>query len=144
MDILIYIIPFAVCSPLLIIGILKFRNLFSYKKSNLESVEAELEKSDYTSSRMGSNSTYTYSYLTVGTYKFEVDGKEYNLTYTVDRQIGHLPKKLTACYPKGRPHKAFEEHHAPIVKEFFTAAAFIAGYGIAASQILLIALYIFG
>ena len=91
-----------------------------------------------------SNSTYTYSYLTVGTYKFEVDGKEYNLTYTVDRQIGHLPKKLTACYPKGRPHKAFEENHAPIVKEFFTAAAFIAAYVIAASNILLIALYIFG
>ena len=138
MDILIYIIPFAVCSPLLIIGILKFRNLFGYKKSNLESVEAELIKSDYTSSRMGSNSTYTYSYLTVGTYKFEVDGKEYKLTYTVDRQIGHLPKKLTACYPKGRPHKAFEENHAPIVKEFFTAAAFVGIYVIAASNLLLL------
>ena len=144
MEILIYILPFAVCSPLLIIGILKFRNLFGYKKSNLESVEAELVKTDYTSSRMGSYSNYTYSYITVGTYRFILDGKEYELTYTVDRQVGHLPQKITACYPKGKPNKAFEENHAPFVKEFFTAAGFIAAYTIAAANILLIALYIFG
>ena len=144
MEILIYIIPFAVCSPLLIIGILKFRNLSGYKKSNLESVEAELVKTDYTSSRMGSRSTYTYSYITVGTYRFVLDGMEYELTHTVDRQIGHLPQKITACYPKGKPHKAFEENHAPFVKEFFTAAAFVGIYAIAAANILLIALYIFG
>lgn len=144
MEILIYILPFAVCSPLLIIGIIKFRNLFGYKKENLEKTEAELIKTDYDSSRMGSRSTYTYSYITVGTYRFYLDGKEYDLTYTVDRQIGHLPKTITACYPKGKPQKAFPENHAPYVKEFFTAAAFIAVYGVVASNILLVALYIFG
>lgn len=138
MEILVYILPFAVCSPLLIIGIIKFRNLFSYKKSNLEKTEAELIKTDYTSSRMGSRSTYTYSYISVGTYSFNLDGKEYKLTYTVDRQIGHLPKKITACYPQGKPQKAFPENHAPYVKEFFTAVAFIAAYGIAASNLLLL------
>lgn len=138
MEILIYILPFAVCSPLLIIGIIKFRNLFGYKKSNLEQTEAELIKTDYTSSRMGSRSTYTYSYISVGTYSFNLDGKEYKLTYTVDRQIGHLPKKITACYPKGKPQKAFPENHAPYVKEFFTAVAFIAAYGIAASNLFLL------
>ena len=144
MEILIFIIPFAVCSPLLIIGILKFRNLFSYKKSNLEKTEAELTKTDYTSSRMGSRSNYTYSYITVGTYRFILDGKEFELTHTVDRQIGHLPKKITACYPKGKPHKAFPENHAPIVKEFFNALTFLFVYGVVSSIILLIALYIFG
>lgn len=138
MEILIYILPFAVCSPLLIIGIIKFKNLFGYKKSNLEKTQAELIKTDYTSSRMGSRSTYTYSYIKIGTYRFLLDGKEYKLTYTVDRQVGHLPKTITACYPKGRPHKAFEENHAPIVKEFFNAVAFVAIYGVAVSNILLL------
>ena len=144
MDILIYVIPFAACLPLLILGILKFKSLSGYKKSNLEKTQAELIKTDYTSSKMGSGSNYTYSYISVGTYRFYLDGKEYELKYTVDRQIGHLPKTITACYPKGRPHKAFEENHAPYVKDFFIAVAFIAAYGIAASQISLIALYIFG
>jgi hypothetical protein len=36
MEILVYILPFAVFSPILIIGIIKFKNVFSYKKSNLE------------------------------------------------------------------------------------------------------------
>ena len=144
MEILIYILPFAVCSPLLIIGIIKFKNLFGYKKSNLEKTQAELIKTDYTSSRMGSQSTYTYSYITVGTYRFVLDGKEYELTYTVDRQIGHLPKTITACYPKGKPKKAFEENHAPIVKEFFNSLTFLFIYGVASSTILLVALYIFG
>ena len=49
MKILVYILPFAVLSPILIIGIKKFIDLFSYKKSNLEYTEAKIKKTDYDS-----------------------------------------------------------------------------------------------
>lgn len=146
MEILIYILPFAVCSPLLIIGITRFKNLFSYKKSNLEYTEATLIKTDYDSmySRTRSATAYTiYSYQKIGTYRFVLDGKEYEFTYSADREHGHLPKKITACYPKGKPQKAFEENHAPAVKEFFRAALFIFLYLVFSQQLVLIAMLLF-
>ena len=144
MEILIYIIPFVVCSPLLIIGIIKFANLFSYKKINLDYIEATLTKTDYDSSGSQSLSNYTYSYSKIGTYTFDLDGKTYEFTYSADREHGHLPKKITACYPKGKPQKAFEENHAPIVKEFFNSVKFLFIYGILSLIIFIILLYVFG
>ena len=77
MEILIYILPFAVFSPLLIIGILKFRRMFSYRKANLEHTEARRKETSYDSmwqhARAGISYT-TYGYKKVGTYAFERDG----------------------------------------------------------------------
>lgn len=143
MEILIYILPFAVCSPLLIIGIIRFVRLSDYKASNLEKTEATRTKTDYDYMRTGSNATYAYSYQKIGTYTFELDGKTYEFTYSADREHGHLPEKITACYPKGKPQKAFAEYHAPVVKDFFRAALFIFLYVIFSQLLFLISLLLF-
>lgn len=143
MEILIYILPFAVCSPLLIIAIIRFVRLSDYKAANLEKTEATLRKTDYGDSGLQSHSSYTYSYTKIGTYSFELDGNTYEFTFSADRELGHLPEKITACYPKGKPNKAFAEYHAPVVKEFFKAALFIFLYLVSSQLLALIAMFLF-
>ena len=142
MDILIYILPFAVLSPILIIGILKFRNVSGYKKSNLEYTEAKLKKTDYDSmwqpTRPATAYT-TYGYKKMGTYVFNVNDIEYELTYSADRDHGFLPDTITACYPKGKPQKAFAEGNTPFVKDFAHAFMWCFCYFIAASSGAMIA-----
>ena len=124
MEILVYILPFAVLSPILIIGIKKFIDLFSYKKSNLEYINAKRKKTEYDNmwqhARAGISYT-TYGYKKVGTYVFNVEDKEYEFSYSSDRDHGFLPDTITACYPKGKPQKAFAEGNTPFIKEFFHA-----------------------
>ncbi len=146
MEILIYILPFAVFSPILIIGIKKFIDLFGYKKSNLEYTEAKLTKTDYASmySRTRSATAYTtYSYQKIGTYIFSVDGKEYEFKYSSDRDHGYLPDTITACYPKGKPQNAFAEGNTPFVKVFFNAVTWIFVYAIVSPMVLALAQYFF-
>lgn len=146
MEILVYILPFAVLSPILIIGIIKFKNLFSYKKSNLEYTEAKLTKTDYASmySRTRAAGSYTaYSYTKIGTYVFTVDDTEYEFKYSSDRDHGFLPDTITACYPKGKPQKAFAEGNAPFVKEFFNAITWILVYYIVSGTALILAIHFF-
>lgn len=146
MEILVYILPFAVLSPILIIGIIKFKNLFSYKKANLEYAEAKLTKTDYDSmyqhSRAGISYT-TYGYQKIGTYVFTVDDTEYEFKYSSDRDHGFLPDTITACYPKGKPKKAFAEGNAPFVKGFFNAITWILVYFIASSMVFAVAFHFF-
>ncbi len=147
MEILVYILPFVVFSPILIIGIIKFKNLFSYKKENLEYTEAKLTKNDYASlyqhARAGISYT-TYGYQKIGTYVFTVDDTEYELKYSSDRDHGYLPDTITACYPKGKPQKAFAEGNTPFVKEFFNAVLFIFIYVIVATSAICIAQLVVG
>ena len=146
MKILVYILPFAVLSPVLIIGIIKFKNLFSYKKSNLEYTEAKLTKTDYASmysNTRAAGSYVAYSYAKIGTYVFTVDDKEYEFKYSSDRDHGFLPDKITACYPKGKPQKAFAEGNAPFVKGFFNAITWILVYFIASSMVFAVAFHFF-
>lgn len=146
MEILVYILPFAVLSPILIIGIIKFKNLFSYKKTNLEYAEAKLTKTDYDSmyqhSRAGISYT-TYGYQKIGTYVFTVDDKEYEFKYSSDRDHGFLPDTITACYPKGKPKKAFAEGNTPFVRDFFNAITWILVYFIASSMVFAVAFHFF-
>ena len=146
MKILVYILPFAVLSPILIIGIIKFKNLFSYKKANLEYAEAKLTKTDYDSmyqhSRAGISYT-TYGYQKIGTYVFTVDDTEYEFKYSSDRDHGFLPDTIKACYPKGKPKKAFAEGNAPFVKGFFNAITWILVYFIASSMVFAVAFHFF-
>lgn len=146
MEILVYILPFAVLSPILIIGIIKFKNLFSYKKSNLEYTEAKLTRTDYDSmyqhSRAGISYT-TYGYQKIGTYVFTVNDTEYEFKYSSDRDHGFLPDTITACYPKGKPKKAFAEGNAPFVKGFFNAITWILVYFIASSMVFAVAFHFF-
>lgn len=138
------LIALVICSPLLIIGIIRFVNLFSYRASNIEKTEATLKRTDYTSSHMMSRSDYTYSYIKMGIYVFEIDGNEYEFIYSSDRDHGYLPEKITACYPKGKPHKAYAEGNPPLVKSFFNAVLFIFLYGIATATVFIVAEYFFG
>ncbi|MBR5234400.1 MAG: hypothetical protein IKW03_09335 [Clostridia bacterium] len=146
MEILVYILPFAVFSPVLIIGILKFKNLFSYKKANLEYIEAERKKTEYDSmwqhARAGISYT-TYGYKKIGTYVFSVDDVEYEFAYSSDRDHGYLPDKITACYPKGKPQKAFAEGNAPFVKGFFTALVWCIAYFIVSLSVFSGLMYFF-
>lgn len=146
MKILVYILPFAVLSPILIIGIKKFIDLFGYKKSNLEYTEAKLTKTDYASmySRTPAAGSYTaYSYTKIGTYVFTVDDTEYEFKYSSDRDHGFLPDTITACYPKGKPQKAFAEGNAPFVKGFFNAITWILVYYIVSCTALILAIHFF-
>ena len=146
MEILVYILPFAVLSPILIIGIKKFIDLFGYKKSNLEYAEAKLTRTDYDSmyqhSRAGISYT-TYGYQKIGTYVFTVDDTEYEFKYSSDRDHGFLPDTITACYPKGKPQKAFAEGNAPFVKGFFNAITWILVYYIVSCTALILAIHFF-
>lgn len=143
---LVYILPFIVFSPILIIGIIKFKNLFSYKKSNLEYTEAKLTKTDYASmyqhSRAGISYT-TYGYQKIGTYVFTIDDREYEFKYSSDRDHGFLPDTITACYPKGKPQKAFAEGNAPFVKGFFNAITWIFVYYVVSISVLMLAIHFF-
>ena len=146
MEILVYILPFAVLSPILIIGIKKFIDLFGYKKSNLEYTEAKLTKTDYDSmwqhARAGISYT-TYGYKKIGTYVFTVDDTEYEFKYSSDRDHGFLPDKITACYPKGKPKKAFAEGNTPFVRDFFNALTWCLVYFIASSMVFAVAMHFF-
>lgn len=146
MEILVYILPFAVLSPILIIGIKKFIDLFGYKKSNLEYTEAKLTKTDYDSmwqhARAGISYT-TYGYKKIGTYVFTVDDTEYEFKYSSDRDHGFLPDKITACYPKGKPKKAFAEGNTPFVRDFFNALTWCLVYFIASSMVFAVAFHFF-
>ncbi len=147
MEILVYILPFVVFSPVLIIGIKKFIDLFGYKKSNLEYTEAKLIRTDYDSmySRTRSETAYTtYSYKKIGTYGFNANGNEYELTYSSDRDHGYLPDTITACYPKGKPHEAFAEGNTPFIKKFFNAVLFIFIYVIVATTASAVAQLVVG
>lgn len=146
MKILVYILPFAVLSPILIIGIKKFVDIFGYKKSNLEYTEAKLTKTDYASmySRTRAAGSYTaYSYTKIGTYVFTVDDTEYEFKYSSDRDHGFLPDTITACYPKGKPKKAFAEGNTPFVRDFFNAITWILVYFIASSMVFAVAFHFF-
>lgn len=128
MEILIYILPFAVFSPLLIIGILKFRKMFFFRKANLVCTVARRKEIAYDSMwqhTRASISYTTYGYKKVGTYAFELDGREYELEYSSDRDHGYLPDTITACYPKGRPQDAFAEGNTPFIKMFSNAFLFV-------------------
>ena len=142
MEILVYILPFAVFSPILIIGILKFKNIFGYKKANLEYTEAKLKKTDYDSmwqhARAGISYT-TYGYKKVGTYVFTVEDKEYEFSYSSDRDHGYLPDTITACYPKGKPQKAFAEGNTPYIRAFFNALTWCLVYFIMSTTALAVA-----
>ena len=142
MEILVYILPFAVFSPVLIIGIIKFKNLFGYRKSNLEYINAERKKTEYDSmwqhARAGISYT-TYGYKKVGTYVFNVEDKEYEFSYSSDRDHGFLPDTITACYPKGKPQKAFAEGNTPFIKEFFHAFMWCFVYFIMSTTALAVA-----
>ena len=146
MEILVYILPFAVLSPILIIGIKKFIDLFGYKKSNLEYTEAKLTKTDYDSmwqhARAGISYT-TYGYKKIGTDVFTVDDTEYEFKYSSDRDHGFLPDKITACYPKGKPKKAFAEGNTPFVRDFFNALTWCLVYFIASSMVFAVAMHFF-
>ena len=142
MEILVYILPFAVFSPILIIGIKKFIDLFGYKKSNLEYTEAKLTKTDYASmySRTRAAGSYTaYSYTKIGTYVFNVEDKEYEFSYSSDRDHGFLPDTITACYPKGKPQKAFAEGNTPYIRDFFNALTWCLVYFIMSTTALAVA-----
>ena len=146
MEILVYILPFAVFSPVLIIGIIKFKNLIGYRKSNLEYINAKRKKTEYDSmwqhARTGISYT-TYGYKKVGTYVFTVEDKEYEFSYSSDRDHGYLPDTITACYPKGKPQKAFAEGNAPFVKGFFTALVWCLAYFLVSFFVFSVALYYF-
>ena len=146
MEILVYILPFAVFSPILIIGIIKFKNLFDYRKSNLEYTNAERKNTEYDSmwqhARAGISYT-TYGYKKVGTYVFNVEDKEYEFSYSSDRDHGYLPDKITACYPKGKPQKAFAEGNTPFVGSFFNALTWCLVYVIATSSAIMVATHFF-
>lgn len=141
-SILVYTLPFAVFSPILIIGIKKFIDLFSYKKSNLEYTEAKIKKTDYDSmwqhARAGISYT-TYGYKKVGTYVFNVEDKEYEFSYSSDRDHGFLPDTITACYPKGKPQKAFAEGNTPYIRDFFNALTWCLVYFIMSTTALAVA-----
>ena len=143
MEILIYAIPFAVFSPLLIIGILKFRKMFLFRKANIECTRARRKETAYDSmwqhARAGVSYT-TYGYKKVGTYAFELDGREYELTYSSDRDNGYLPDTITACYPKGRPQDAFAEGNTPFIKMFANAFLFVFIYCMLSSTAMAILL----
>lgn len=142
---ILFVIVFILCSPLLIIGIIRFVNLFGYKASNIAKTEATLQKTDYSDLRTWSHSSYnTYSYMKIGTYRFELDGQEYEFTYSSDREYGYLPDTITACYPKGKPHKAFAEGNTPFIKEFFNAFLFIFLYAIVPSTISIVVYHFMG
>ena len=146
MEILVYILPFAVFSPILIIGIIKFKNLLGYRKSNLEYTNAERKNTEYDSmwqhARAGISYT-TYGYKKVGIYVFTVEDKEYEFSYSSDRDHGYLPDTIIACYPKGKPQKAFAEGNAPFVKSFFNAVTWIFVYFILSTMTLTVATYFF-
>ena len=143
MEILIYILPCAVFSPLLIIGILKFKRMFSYRKANLVCTEARRKETSYDSmwqhTRAGISYT-TYGYKKVGTYVFNVEDKEYEFNYSSDRDNGYLPDIITACYPKGRPQDAFAEGNTPFIKMFATAFLFVFIYCMLSSTAMAILL----
>ncbi len=142
MEILIYILPFAVFSPILIIGIKKFIGIFGYKKANLEYTKAKRTETNYDSmwqhARAGISYT-TYGYKKTGVYIFSVDGKEYKMEYSSDRDHGYLPDEITVCYPKGKPQKAFAEGNTPFIKNFFIATVWCLAYFILSSSAIMIA-----
>ena len=48
-ELLVYILPFVVFSPILIIGIKKFIGIFGYKKANIEYTKAKRSETNYDS-----------------------------------------------------------------------------------------------
>lgn len=143
-EILVYVIPFAVFSPVLIIAIKKFVGLFGYKKENLEYTKARRKETAYDSMwqhpRAGISYT-TYGYKKTGTYVFNIGDDEYEMTYSSDRDHGFLPDTITACYPKGKPEKAFAEGNTPFIKEFFNVIKYLFIYGCLSTTALILATF---
>lgn len=143
-ELLVYILPFVVFSPILIIGIKKFIGIFGYKKANIEYAKAKRSETNYDSmwhhARTGI-SYQTYGYKKTGVYIFSVDGKEYKTVYSSDRDHGYLPDEITVCYPKSKPQKAFAEGNTPFIKEFFHSFVFFFVYGVLTSTALMLATF---